>query len=79
MGFKSLCGNAFETVLNWGSTPVMKIIKTQSKCPKCGHEYTINTPVEQTGTNLDFNKPPGGGLSELCPWKEEEKRWSTQK
>ena len=68
MGIKSLCGNAFETILNKASKPVNKIIKTQAKCPKCKHEFVVESPVQQTGTVLDFNKPPGGGLSELCPW-----------
>ena len=63
-----ICGKAFETVLNWGSKPVNKIIKTKHKCPKCGYEDVVETPVQQTGTKLDFNNPPGGGLSELCPW-----------
>jgi hypothetical protein len=63
-----LCGNVFENLFNRASTPTMKLIKTKVTCPGCKHEFTIDIPVEQTGSRLDFNKLPGGGLSELCPW-----------
>jgi hypothetical protein len=65
-----LCGRVFEDLFyNRVAEPTLKVIETKVTCPcGCKHEFIVKTPVEQRGTRLDFEKPPGGGLSKLCPW-----------
>ena len=71
-----ICGGAWERLSGMmggiAGKPQTKTVKGKAKCPKCGEEFEVDFKVDQrvSGSILDFKVSPGGGLLDLCPFKE---------